>query len=149
MEAGGTNREESVANIVESIATLGREMIASGSAPFAAAEVRLNRRQLDALFLIAHHPQPVSPGVLADLLGVTAGAVTQLVDGLREAGLVEQTVHPHDARSRILGLTDSARATVDAFEGQVVDRMAPRFAGLTDRELQRLAELLAKTRGGT
>jgi DNA-binding MarR family transcriptional regulator len=69
---------------------------------------------------------------------VTAGAVTQLLDTLASAGLVESDLNPHDGRSRIFNLTEKARADIE----QVVADLTPRFDTLTDNELATLADLL-------
>ena len=77
-------------------------------------------------------------------LGITAGAVTQLVDRLREAGLVEQAPHPHDARSRVIRLSSIARAEVDVFEGGVIAEMRRHFGGLSDADIVQLGALLSR-----
>jgi DNA-binding MarR family transcriptional regulator len=100
-------------------------------------------RAVDVLFILAHSAEPVTPGHLVDGLGVTPGAITQLVDGLASLGLVDSTAHPHDARSRVLRLTPAARSAVDRFEGEAVRRMAHRFDGLTDEQLAALAASLS------
>ena len=84
----------------------------------------------------------MTPSSLASALGVTAGAVTQLLDTLASAGLVESDLNPHDGRSRILNLTERARADIAEFEQQVVADLTPRFDPLTDNELATLADLL-------
>ena len=69
-------------------------------------------------------------------------AVTQLLETLASAGLVESDLNPHDGRSRILNLTERARADIAEFEQQVVTDLTPRFDTLTDNELATLADLL-------
>lgn len=100
-------RSEKVAAILEHIAALGRTLADETSRPF--GEVRLSRSQADALFLLAHAKDLVTPGRLAEHLGITAGAVTQLVDQLRGLALVEQSPHPTDGRTRVLTLTPEAQ----------------------------------------
>ncbi|UOE43423.1 MarR family winged helix-turn-helix transcriptional regulator [Agromyces larvae] len=134
-----------IAAVLESIALLGRELSATRDTPF--GDVRLTRSQLDALFLLTRAPSGLTPGALAAALGLTAGAVTQLVDGLRTEELVEQMVNPRDARSRMLRLTQAAKDRVGAFEAAVAARLAPRFDALSDAELDRLGRLLAKAVG--
>lgn len=133
-----------VAAVLERVADIGRELTAAHATPF--GDVRLGRTQLDALFVLAHAQDAVTPGFLATALTVTPGAVTQLVDGLRAHGLVETTPHPGDGRARIIQLSDTARAQVERFEHAAVTRMAPRFAALTANELRRLSDLLDATR---
>ncbi len=116
---------------------------------FPFGDLDLSRSQVEVLFLVAHSESPLSPGGLAAALGVTPGAVTQLVAGLIEAGLVEQERDPADARRRVLVLSAGSRTRVAAFEREVVRELAPRFDGLDDAELETLAELLARTREGS
>jgi DNA-binding MarR family transcriptional regulator len=75
---------------------------------------------------------------------VTAGAVTQLLETLASAGLVESDLNPYDGRSRILNLTERARADITEFEQQVVANLAPRFDTLTENQLATLADLLSR-----
>lgn len=143
----GAARRERIGAIVEHIAALGRDLAGAKAGPFGG--VRLSRSQLDALFVLAHSRDDVTPGRLATTLGVTAGAVTQLVDGLREHGLVETVPHPGDGRTRLLVLTSSARETVEGFEQEVVDRVSPRFDALDGSGLEQLELLLRSVREAT
>jgi len=107
--------------------------------------MQLTRAQLEALFLIAHSDEPVTPGLLADALDITPGAVTQLVAGLVDRDLVRQEPHADDGRRRVLALSSASRTQVEGFERALTDRLAPRFDGLTDEELRTLAVLLRST----
>jgi len=135
-------RDELIATILQRVAGIGRELTAARAHPL--GDLRLSRSQLDALFLLSHAEIPVTAGSLATTLGVTPGAVTQLVAGLREHGLVETTIDDDDARVRVIRLTPSTRARVDAFERAAVDRLSPSFAALDTHDLRQLCELLRK-----
>jgi DNA-binding MarR family transcriptional regulator len=135
-----TDRSQLIGSILESLTVLGRELTAGREPPFGR---RMTRNQMETLFVLAHRAEPVTPKQLAAELGVTPGAVTQLVDGLMREELVESVTHPHDARSRVLRLTDPARDTVSRFERDAVQRMASRFDGLDDEQLTALAASLA------
>ena len=137
-------RSELIASVLESVTALARELTVGREPPFGR---RLTRNQVETLFVLAHSAEPVTPKQLASGLGVTAGAITQLVDGLVSQQLVESVPHRRDARSRVLRLTDSARATVDRFERDAVGRMAHRFEELDDEQLQTLAGALATVSG--
>jgi DNA-binding MarR family transcriptional regulator len=54
----------------------------------------------------------VTPTAIADLLGLTTGSVTALVDRLETAGLVTRRSNPADRRSRYLVLTDKGQELV-------------------------------------
>ena len=114
----------------------------AGSRPF--GDHRLTRSQMDALFFVAHGDGPLTPGALARRLGLTPGAVTQLVTGLREANLLKQTTHPGDARARILILTTPAARMLANFEDALAQTLEPRFAELSTEELAVLADLLGR-----
>lgn len=116
---------------------------------FPFGDLELSRSQVEVLFLVAHAQTPMTPGGLAAALGVTPGAVTQLVAGLIASGLVEQERDPGDARRRVLVLSAGSRTRVAIFEQEVVRELAPRFAGLDEAELETLAGLLARTREGS
>jgi len=135
-------RAGDVATVLEVVTVIGRLIAAQRRAPFGGRQ--LTRSQIQTLFLLSHSPDPMTPSRLAQALDITAGAVTQLIDGLRVEGLVEATANPGDARSRILSLSPEAATEVRQFESDIVDRLLPRFAALGDAELATLARLLRR-----
>ncbi len=137
-------RLQRVGMALEAFAVWARVLDSHQSFPF--GEVRLARAQWEALFLVAHSAVPATPSSLATALGVTRGAVTQLLAGLFEAGLVEQRVDARDGRRRVLSLSVASKARVEGFERDLAASLAPRFAALTDAELAVLVELLNRTR---
>lgn len=143
---GDEDRAIRIGAILDAVTVLGGVIRAEQKRPFAG--VSLTASQVRALYLLAHAREPVTPARLAEALGVTAGAVTQLVDGLRGEGLVETAPHPSDGRSRVLALTPDAAAEVDTFEAAVVRRMAPLFEVLDDDALTHVAEGLGAVARG-
>ncbi|WP_350349525.1 MarR family transcriptional regulator [Agromyces sp. G08B096] len=133
-------RRANAARVLESVTLLGRAIAAERRTPFEG--LTLTRSQLETLFLLAHSAAPLTPGRVADRLGITPGAVTQLVDGLKAEGLVETDRHPDDARSRVLRLTAGAAQQVERFEADTTTRLLPVFEQLSDDELDQLARLL-------
>lgn len=140
-----TERAAHIGTVLESVVTLSRELSSPRRTPF--GDAVLTRTQLEILFVIAHATERVTPGQLAAALHVTAGAITQTVEQLRERGFVEQAIPDDDARSRVLTLTETARADVAAFESAAVLRVAPWFADLSDTELGALASAISKVTG--
>lgn len=53
---------------------------------------------------------------LATRLGVTKGAVTQLIVRLEAKGLVTRTPHPTDSRAIVISLTDKGKEAYTAHE---------------------------------
>jgi DNA-binding MarR family transcriptional regulator len=64
-------------------------------------------------------------GHLAEHLGVTKQAAAQLVDELVRKGYVVRLPHPHDARARLLGLTEAGWAATRAADEAARDAVAP------------------------
>jgi DNA-binding MarR family transcriptional regulator len=142
MTTAHSQRTASVAAVLTTATAVARRVTRARRAPF--ADRRLGRSQLDALFVLAHHRAPVTAGSLAAALQVTPGAVSQLLEPLRAAELVAATANPHDSRSRVLSLTETARVEVERFEQRVVEEVAPVFDDLSDQELKDLADLLGR-----
>jgi DNA-binding MarR family transcriptional regulator len=138
--ARGATRAQHVETILTAMAGLSRLLTAARHVPFRGRG--LGRSHIDALFVLTHRRTPVTPSSLAAALGVTAGAVTQLLETLAAAGLVESDLNPQDGRSRILKLSERARAEIAEFEDQIVAELTPRFDALTDTQLATAAELL-------
>lgn len=59
-------------------------------------------------------PYALSPGDLSATMMITSGTMTNRVDQLEKAGLVERRLNPGDRRSFIVSLTDKGFATIDA-----------------------------------
>jgi len=131
-----------VASVLEAVAELARTIAKERQSPFGGRG--LTRSQVETLFLLAHRPPPMTPGRLARALRVTPGAVSQLLEPLREQGLVEQTPAPDDARSHVVALSAAAAAAVEEFELAVVQQLLPRFSALDDQELARLDHVLRR-----
>jgi DNA-binding MarR family transcriptional regulator len=64
-------------------------------------------------------------GELADHLGVTRQAASQLVEELVGKGYVERRPHPADARVRVVTLTEQGRACTRAAEAAAADAVRP------------------------
>ncbi|SHI13176.1 MarR family winged helix-turn-helix transcriptional regulator [Streptomyces sp. 3214.6] len=62
---------------------------------------------------------------LAEHLGVTKQAAAQLVEELVRKGYVERHPHPHDARARLLALTETGWAATRAADQAARTAVAP------------------------
>lgn len=95
--------------------------------------IRLNREsnlslsQVNALFRLYHHG--VSPvNDLANHLGITMAAVSQLLDPLFDAELVLRSENPEDRRMKLIELTEKGKSLVEK-------RMNTRHAWLSELAL--------------
>jgi|LSQX01.1.fsa_nt_gb MarR family multiple antibiotic resistance transcriptional regulator len=68
-------------------------------------ENNLSNSQMMSLFHLLHN-KSVSLNNLANFLGISRPAVSQLVDKLVRSGLVERIPNPEDKRGKLLELTD-------------------------------------------
>ena len=100
--------------------------------------------RFDLMAQLERHPEGLKMNVLSELLMVTGGNVTAIVDQLEKEGLVERLDEPADRRAFRIRLTRAGERTFGdmarAHEGWVVDM----FSGLTRKEHEALLELLAK-----
>lgn len=75
-------------------------------------ESALSLSQVNTLFLLFHHG-PSSVNVLADHLGITKAAVSQLLDHLVNIGFVLRSTNPDDRRVKLMALTENGNETVE------------------------------------
>lgn len=81
-----------------------------------AARAGINSTDMECLDLL-HLEGPATPGRLAELTGLTTGAVTMLLDRLERARFVRRTPNPADRRSVIVeALPAGAEALEPLFE---------------------------------
>jgi DNA-binding MarR family transcriptional regulator len=80
---------------------------------------------------------------LADYLGTTRQAASQLVDELEGKGYVQRRPHPTDARARLVVLTDRGWACTRAAEQAAADAVRPWAKALGERRLRQLRADLA------
>lgn len=75
-------------------------------------ESDLSLSQVNALFRLYHHGSgPVNE--LANYLGITTAAVSQLLDPLFDAGLVLRSENPDDRRMKLIALTEKGKLLVE------------------------------------
>lgn len=103
----------------------------------------INSSDLETLDLLGFN-ESLSAGQLAELTGLTTGAITGLVDRLERAGFVQRTKDPRDRRRVIIELNR------DLAEPQIMPYFAPLSAAMTDfmerfsdAELETLLEFFA------
>jgi len=98
-------------------------------------ELGIAPSQLHLLHLI-EQSQPVSLKKLAEAMRLTPGAITQLVDGLVRAELVNRESDPRDRRISVVTLTDTGRDKIRALTRQKQALLQKVAGDLDDDELQ-------------
>lgn len=74
-------------------------------------ESDLSFSQVNTLFRLFHHG-PSSVNALADHLGITKAAVSQLLDQLISAGLAVRSENPEDRRRKLIDITEKGHELV-------------------------------------
>jgi len=116
-----------------------REQMRSGrAASLSVAQFRL------LLFVRRHPGTSLSP--LAEHLGTTLPAASQLVERLVRAGLVTRAQHPEERRRVELRLTDAGDVTLAECDARTRSWLCERLSGLDETELDRLASALRDLR---
>jgi DNA-binding MarR family transcriptional regulator len=87
-------------------------------------------------------PFTLTPTVLARMLMLSPAAMTNRLDRLERAGLVERSVDPGNRRSTLVALSAQGRATVDDAVTEHVANEARLLGGLTDTQRRTLDDLL-------
>lgn len=83
---------------------------------------------------------------IADVLAVTVGGISKLVDRVEAAGHCVRRPNPDDRRSSLLDLTAGGRELLAAATEGVEGELARRFGALSARELEQFSAVLAKVR---
>lgn len=87
---------------------------------------------------------PSAPGELAEISGLTRGAVSKIIDKLEAKGWIQADAKEGDGRFRLLSLTREGRRNVPAL-AKVADTNDARFFDCLDQpEKKALRELLTK-----
>ncbi|ANK83942.1 MULTISPECIES: MarR family winged helix-turn-helix transcriptional regulator [Rhizobium] len=89
-------------------------------------------------------PHRLSPGELLEMTMVSSGTMTNRIDQLEKAGLVERIVNPQDRRSVLIALTEKGLATVEEAVGAHVANQQRLTRNLTAGDRAEFDRLLKK-----
>src|SRR5947209_17958672 len=136
-------REEAVRNLKLNLRHFVVELLVSSYE--AIADVGLNPTDIGSLcLLLLHGPAPA--GRLAELTGLTTGAVTGVIDRLESGGFVRREVDPADRR-KVIVVPDPARVDRDLFPYfPSLKRAAAQqfYDDFSIAELERISEFLSR-----
>ncbi len=91
---------------------------------------------------------PIRPARLAETLGITPRAVTDVVDALVESGLVGVAADPDDRRAKVLTVTDSGSHQLEEAKARRDATAEELFGALDEEERRSLVALLRKVVDG-
>ncbi|SJZ90111.1 DNA-binding transcriptional regulator, MarR family [Enhydrobacter aerosaccus] len=89
-------------------------------------------------------PYSLSPGDLLGTMMITSGTLTNRIDQLEKAGLVERRQNPEDGRSVLIALTEKGFAVIDATVTAHVATQARLIEGLSKQDRVALDALLSR-----
>lgn len=104
----------------------------------------LNAASFDVLATLRRSgkPEGLSPGELLDLTMVTSGTMTNRVDQLVKAGLVERVQNPEDKRGFLIRLTEDGFSTIENAVTDHVETQHRLISGLSPKQKDDLNNLL-------
>jgi len=108
-----------------------------------AERLGLNATDIKCLDLLARFGS-MAPGRLAELTGLTTGAITGVLDRLERAGYVRRESHPHDRRRVIVRLLSGNEQRVDPLYAPIEGASRALAERYTDEELALLLDFIAQ-----
>lgn len=102
--------------------------------------------RFDLLAQLDRAPDGMTLGELSQRMMVSNGNITGLVDRLVEQGLIRRRPLPHDRRVQIVSLTAEGQREFRAMARVNADWVGEIFDGLTQKDVEALMPLLAKTK---
>jgi DNA-binding MarR family transcriptional regulator len=114
------------------------------------AEAGLQPGEFDVLATLrrAGEPYLMSPTRLYEAAMISSGGMTNRLDRLERAGLVERRPDPTDRRGKLIALTKSGKRVIDDTIGRHVANEARLLSALTKAEQKTLDGLLRKLIAG-
>lgn len=108
-------------------------------------DMRLNETDMRALRLLVVSKNQnliVTPGALAEHLGISSASTTKLLDRLAAARHIERAPHPTDRRALMITITDETHERVRATVGRIQARRFDVAARLTSTERETVIRFL-------
>ncbi len=114
------------------------------------AEAGLQHGEFDVLSTLRRSGAPymLSPTQLCDAAMISSGGMTNRIDRLERAGLVERKPDPTDRRGKLVVLTEQGKRVIDETIGLHVANEVRLLVGLTSAEQEMLDILLKKLMDG-
>ena len=111
------------------------------------AQAGLQPGEFDVLATLRRSGKPyilLSPTQLYEALMISSGSMTNRLDRLERAGLVERRPDPDDRRGKLIALTDAGKRVIDDTIGRHVANEQRLLSVLTRAEQEKLNALLKK-----
>jgi len=116
----------------------------SGSTP--AGKMTLNQARICG-HIFEHHAEKIRLKNLARTLGVTSAAVSQTVESLVRAGLVDRTPDPDDRRAVLIRISAKGRRLLMAWQTAAERLMAELYEGVPPEDADAFFRVLRRLNG--
>lgn len=126
------SRQEHIEKLLDNLGRFKRVM--HGGFQHACDKLGLSPAQFEALQMI-YHGQPLPPKELAKKLSLTPGAVSQLLESLSAAGMIERSHSATDRRVQYVSLSQDGKHRLDTFQASRRQLLTESFDALSDHEL--------------
>jgi DNA-binding MarR family transcriptional regulator len=138
---GRLSRAELLVALDRELRTIGAQSVMLGHA--VADRVDINSTDLEALDLLQLHG-PITAGRLAELTGLTTGAITGLVDRLERAGYARRERDPRDRRRVIIRTIPERLREIAPLYESMARATAELLARYGDEELALILDFAAR-----
>jgi DNA-binding MarR family transcriptional regulator len=134
--------------LIDSVADEGRKMSTQTVLFHTAVAERLGLNPSDHKCgdLIQSHPEPMTAGRLAELTGLSTGAITGVIDRLERAGFVERSEDPKDRRRVVVRPTPERMPDLRRFFEPLRSAMQAVCEKYSERELELLIDFMQRCR---
>ncbi len=114
------------------------------------ASFGLQPGEFDVLATLRRSGEPfaLTPTALYEAAMMSSGGMTNRIDRLEKAGMVERRTHPTDRRGTLVALSAKGRKLIDEAVAAHVENERELLSALTKSEQKDLDRLLAKLIGG-
>jgi DNA-binding MarR family transcriptional regulator len=129
-------------HVLSRVSRLARHLDRARRAVFTAHDIEPWEFDVLTALRRAGEPYQLSPGQLLRATLVTSGTMTNRIDRLQAAGLVQRHPEPQDKRGVLVRLTAAGRTRVDAALTDLLDREHELLSGLGPTERDNLTVLL-------
>ncbi len=136
-----TKREELVKEYMQVMAMVQRQVLPIKAS--SAASQGLSRPQAEALHLLSCR-ESATIKLMAELLGISSSAATQLTEGLVQMELVSREASTEDRRVVDVRLTVAGKKKVEGLRLAAHGHIVELLAGLSDQDITELLVLLKK-----
>ena len=139
------SRSDTIQGIIENFSRLSHSNLRSHHAcrHHFGGDIDLSPAQIGVMHAISHH-RKITTNKIAEAMGVTKSAVSQVTEPLVKEGFLERIVDETDRRIAHLSVTHKGHRLMRVFKKHAIENSRGALEALTDEELELLHNLSQK-----